>query len=233
LETEQPARKWWLTQSKAKQHQVTANMPLEKHEFIVYGRLAGAHIFKPHSSKEFTEKNDAGVMVPKERFKVTLLMNPKTAEGKVALAKVEAAMAHVAKENASKYKILKNWPIEWDDAKRFCLRDGKKCKSQKTGEIYEGFDGMMTLNMARHPERDGPPGVYDNDAENTPLSAKDGKPYNGCWVKVHGDIWVTDKGGLGMFCGLKSVKFIKDDEPLKGGGGSAPTASVYADEEEV
>lgn len=198
-------------------------MSLNANEFVIYGRLSIAHLFKPHKSKDFTEKNDAGVEVPKERYKLNLLMNPKTAEGKASLAKLEAAMKSVAMEK------VKKWPLQWADPKRFCLRDGNTCLD-KSDEPYDGCAGMMVLSMARHP-KDGPPGVFD--ADTSPLTLGDTKPYNGCWVRVHGDIWMTDKGGRGMFCGLRSVKFVKDDEPLKGGGVSAPTASVFEDDEEV
>lgn len=187
----------------------------------VYGRLSYAHLFKSKGSKADPKKL---------RYSVNLLIDPKTDEGKVSLAKINEAIK-VAGINA-----FGKWPHAKlvDDAgkpvdpKRFCLVSGSSF-TDEDGNVRPECKGMMVLKAScPGMEGDTPPVLVDVDGR-TPLKATDGKLYSGCHGGVGVRIYGTDKGGLGIFAALNAVKFKKHGEPL--GGGGPARAEDYFEEE--
>lgn len=87
-------------------------------------------------------------------------------------------------------------------AGNICYRDGD-IKSE-----YDGFEGNMYI-AARNTKR--APAVFDRDK--TELTAKDGKPYAGCYVNVKLDIWAQDNNyGKRINATLLGVQFVKDGD---------------------
>lgn len=93
----------------------------------------------------------------------------------------------------------------------------KESPLSKDGEVYDGFEGMHSLN-ASNPAR-----VPLIDKDTTPLTAQDGKPYAGCYVDVSIDIWAQDNSwGKRINAKLRWVQFRADGDAFS--GGSAPAS---------
>lgn len=83
----------------------------------------------------------------------------------------------------------------------------------ENGDVNAGFDDMYYFTAKNAVK----PGVFD--ADRTPLTAADGKPYSGCWAVVKLDIYaqVHPKGGNGVRATLLGVQFWKDGDAFAGG----------------
>lgn len=88
----------------------------------------------------------------------------------------------------------------------------KEAPLSKDGEVYDGFEGMHSLNAsnaARVP-------VIDKDT--TPLTPADGKPYGGCHVDASVDLWAQDNSwGKRINAKLRYVQFRRDGDAFSGG----------------
>lgn len=85
--------------------------------------------------------------------------------------------------------------------------------TNKEGEVYQGFAGMHYVS-ASNEER---PNVRARDGV-TPLVAKDGKPYGGCYVNISIDVWAQDnKFGQRINATLLGVQFVRDGEHFSAG----------------
>lgn len=88
----------------------------------------------------------------------------------------------------------------------------KEAPLSKDGEVYDGFEGMYSLNasnVARVP-------VIDKDT--TPLTPADGKPYGGCYVDASVDLWAQDNSwGKRINAKLRWVQFRSDGDAFSGG----------------
>lgn len=92
-------------------------------------------------------------------------------------------------------------------ADKTCLHDGD------LKAAYEGFAGNLFIS-ARNPAR---PTVLD--ADKTPLTAADGKPYAGCYVNAIVDLWAQDNQfGKRINATLSGVQFLRDGDSFSGGG---------------
>jgi hypothetical protein len=87
------------------------------------------------------------------------------------------------------------------------LHDGN-LKSQ-----FDGYEGMLYLSAANTLK----PTVVDVDR--TPLTAKDGKPYSGCYVNVVLEPWAQDNSaGRRINLTLFGCQFLRDGDRFVGGG---------------
>ena len=78
---------------------------------------------------------------------------------------------------------------------------------------FEGFEGNMYVS-SRNPLR---PLVLD--ANKTPLTEKDGKPYAGCFVNASIELWPQDNDfGKRINATLTGIQFARDGESFTGGG---------------
>ena len=171
---------------------------LPTNSVTVTARLSFAHLFEPSASV------DGG----KLKYRANLLIDPSTPEGKADLKRIEVIRKAVELEK------FKKSPKDYKDD-RCCIRDGDTFESGKTGQTYDGYEGMVVI-VASNDRR---PVVVDRDR--TPLAADDGKPYSGCYVKANLRFYAVsgkDKGGDGFFCGLEAVQFYKDGDAF----GAAP-----------
>lgn len=78
---------------------------------------------------------------------------------------------------------------------------------------YEGFAGMLYINASNKTR----PIVLDGDK--APLTQADGKPYAGCYVNAMIELWAQDnKYGKRINASLLGIQFLRDGQPLAGGG---------------
>ncbi len=149
------------------------------------------------------------------RYSAALIIDPKSqaskdiraqmlaaAKGKFGDDKGEAVLAKLTKEN------------------RVCYRTEER--ANKEGDVYEGFQGMHSLNAANKVR----PLVID--ADKSPLTAEDGRPYAGCYVNAIVEIWAQNNPdptiGRRLNCTLLGVQFAGDGDAF----GGASVASVDA-----
>lgn len=88
---------------------------------------------------------------------------------------------------------------------------------------YEGYAGNMFINTSNKVK----PTIRDVDGK-TELEAADGKPYAGCYVVGHIEIWAQDnKYGKRINASLRGVQFYKDGDAFIG---SPPASDDEFDE---
>jgi hypothetical protein len=126
------------------------------------------------------------------------------AKGSDAYKEVEKAVDAVASEKwaAKAPAMLKDLRAKDKTA----LHDGD------LKENYDGFKGNF-FTSARSKNR---PLTIDRDK--SVLTQQDGKPYGGCYVNAHLDIWAQDNNfGKRINATLVGVQFVKDGDPFSGG----------------
>jgi len=123
------------------------------------------------------------------------------------------AALRAAFETMGKEKWGDKWPAvkkEIEAKDRYALHDGD------TKSSYAGFEGNLFIS-ARNAVR---PLVIDVDK--SPLTAKDGKPYAGCYVNASVDLWCQDnKYGKRINASLRGVQFVKHGDAFSGGGAAS------------
>jgi hypothetical protein len=138
----------------------------------------------------------------KPRYSAMLILSPDHPQ----LAEIRAKSIAVAKE---KWKdkaadIFKG--LEKSD--KLALHDGDT-KSQ-----YDGVAGNFFVSAAS--QESARPTVIDQNK--APLTAKDGKPYAGCYVNVSIDLWAQDNGfGKRINAQLRGVQFLRDGDAFAAG----------------
>jgi hypothetical protein len=162
-------------------------------------RLSFEHLFVPTAS----------VANGALKYRSSFLMDPNDADGKRNIAACRKAMAEAEQET------FKRTGVQYKDD-RCAFKDGDACVSERTGEVYDGYAGMMVVSSANARR---PPVVDRNPS--VALSRDDGRPYSGCYVnaliRFYG-VKGADKGGNGLFASLEAVQFVRDGEAF----GAAP-----------
>ena len=142
------------------------------------------------------------------RFSAAFVIEPGTDNAKA----LKSALEVVAKE-------------KWKDKSAGVLKElrskGRVCYREealsKDGEVYDGFEGMHTLNASNKAR----PLVLDRDK--SPLTAQDGRPYAGCYVNVVLDVWAQDNNfGKRINATLSGVQFVRDGDAFGGGRPASP-----------
>jgi hypothetical protein len=138
------------------------------------------------------------------------------------VAKLKAAIAATAqaKWGAKTGEILQAL-VAGD---KVCLHNGD------TKSNLEGYAGNLFVS-ARGPMR---PLVID--ADRSPLTEADGKPYSGCFVNAQIALWAQQNNyGKRINAQLRGVQFFRDGEAFSGGGVANPDEfeSVEADADGV
>lgn len=121
---------------------------------------------------------------------------------------IEQGITAVAKEKfgAKAEAILKAMRA----ADKTCLHDGDS-KAE-----YAGFPGNLFVS-ARSKSR---PLVIN--ADKSPLTAADGKPYAGCYVNASIELWAQDNSfGKRVNAQLRGVQFLRDGDAFAGGGAAS------------
>lgn len=144
-------------------------------------------------------------------------IDPKGADTKaIEAAIVEAAKGKWEKDADRILETLK-------EDKKVCF-EHKPYKSKKTGEVYNGFEGMYTLG-ARTSVAKPKPTVFNKYGEPvTEKGAIEQLIYDGCRVNAKVEIWAQDnKYGRRINCSLLGVMFSSEGQNF---GGGAPPASA-------
>lgn len=143
------------------------------------------------------------------RFSAVFILDPKSDN----VQRIRAAIEAVAKEKwgAKADAILK----ELATKDRICY--APRPKTNQSGDIYDGFDGMHYINASNKAR----PLVLDRNA--TPLTAKDGRPYGGCYVVASIELWAQDNNyGKRINATLRGVQFFRDGDAFGGGKPASP-----------
>lgn len=148
------------------------------------------------------------------RFSSAFIIDPKSPQVK----EIEAMMVAVATEKwKDKAPAILKKLIE---DKRVAFQ--KKPRTNEAGEPYAGFEGMYSLNASNKTK----PLVIDRDR--TELSARDGRPYSGCYVNANIEFWAQDNQyGKRINATLRGVQFVADGDAF--GGGAPATVSEFDD----
>jgi hypothetical protein len=122
------------------------------------------------------------------------------------LGEIKQKMQAVAKEKwqAKAVEVYKGV----EKADKLALHDGD------TKAQYDGFSGNFFVSAnAKETER---PTIVDGNK--SPLTAKDGKPYSGCYVNVSIDFWAQDNNfGKRINAQLRGVQFLRDGDAFAAG----------------
>ena len=154
----------------------------------------------------FEPKAVAGSDEP--RYSAAFPIEPGSANAKACAA----ALIATAKEK---------WGAKADGILKELKAKGRVCYREdplsKDGEVYDGFEGMHTLNASNKAR----PLVIDRMKQ--PLTAADGKPYGGCYVNASVEFWAQDNQyGKRINASLKGVQFVKDGDAFGGGAPASP-----------
>lgn len=140
----------------------------------------------------------------KPAFSASFLIDPADLQVKT----LNAAIEQVAKEKwgAKAEMILKQMRA----TDKVCLHDGDLKAN------YDGFPGNLYVS-SRSATR---PLVID--ADKTPLTEQDGRPYGGCFVNVSIELWPQDNSyGKRVNASLRGVQFFRDGDAFAGGGAAS------------
>lgn len=152
---------------------------------------------------------------------------------------LDAAMQAVAKEK---------WKDKADTVMAELERKGRVCFKHealrnKDGELYDGFEGMYSLNASNKTrplvidrvgitkDSDKEPGRKYTDPNKAGvmfpiLTEQDGRPYGGCYVNLSIDVWAQDNSfGRRVNASLKGVQFHDDGDAF--GGGSPASGNDF------
>lgn len=137
-------------------------------------------------------------------FSAAFLLDPADPQVKA----INAAIDTVAKEKfgAKADAVLK----QMRTGDKVCLHNGDSKAD------YAGFPGNLFIS-SRSKTR---PLVLN--ADKTPLTAADGKPYAGCYVNAIVELWPQDNNyGKRVNASLRGVQFVKDGDAFAGGGSAS------------
>lgn len=136
----------------------------------------------------------------KPAFSAAFLLKPDDPQIKA----INAAIDAVAKEKWKDKATVQLATLRAQD--RVALHDGN-LKSQ-----YDGYPGMMFVNSRSAMK----PLVID--ADKTPLVESSGRPYAGCYVNAHIDIYAQDnpKYGKRVNAALRGIQFVRDGDAFAG-----------------
>lgn len=155
-------------------------------------RLAFPHLFEPTTV--------AGEGKP--RYSATLIIPADHPQ----LAEIRAKQEAVAKDKwrdkaAAMVKGL-------DKQDKLALHDGD------TKVKYDGFPGNFFISAAA--QENAAPTVIDRDR--SPLSAKSGRPYPGCYVNASIEFWAQDNNyGQRINAQLRGIQFLRDGDSFSAG----------------
>lgn len=138
----------------------------------------------------------------KKRYSAAFLIQPGSESDKA----VQAAIQSVATE-------------AWKDKAKPMLESfrgnrNKYCYTRGDLNNYDGYAGMLVLATHRYEDQGR---VLVIDRNKSPLSAKDGKPYAGCYVNATVDVWAQTGQYTGVRCTLLGVQFAGDGDAFAAG----------------
>lgn len=116
-----------------------------------------------------------------------------------------------------------------DGGKNWALKDGNN-QVDKNGDIRDGYAGSFYVA----PNSKTRPTVINRDG--SPLTAKDGVIYSGCYVDMIVEVYAYNHptGGRGVSSELKGVRFREDGDAFSGGAPvTADAFSAIAEDDDI
>ena len=165
----------------------------------IFGRLSYPAIWTPATNKEYPNAP--------AKYSLNLILDGKKDPeiGKVLSAITEIAQAAWGSRAQDKLKELRR-------SKYFCLRDGDKRNEDRVNKGMEPgpeYDGNLFFVVKASANKR--PLVVD--ADKTPLTENDGRPYSGCYVRVLAEFYYRKDG---IYPELKGVQFVRDGDAFTG-----------------
>lgn len=165
----------------------------------IFGRLSYPAIWTPATNKEYPNAP--------AKYSLNLILDGKKDPeiGKVLPAITEIAQAAWGSRAQDKLKELRR-------SKYFCLRDGDKRNEDRVNKGMEPgpeYDGNLFFVVKASANKR--PLVVD--ADKTPLTENDGRPYSGCYVRVLAEFYYHKDG---IYPELKGVQFVRDGDAFTG-----------------
>jgi Protein of unknown function (DUF2815) len=166
-------------------------------------RASYLYCFEPFKGKPTPQQPN-----PKDVYKGDFLMAPSHPD----LAKVAALVEKVGSEHQWKGGL--NWTTVKESIKAqnmMCLKRGEV--SQPGDPNYAGMFFVKANNANRFTVIDG---------DRTPLTAKDNRPYSGCYVNAIVDIWAQDnQWGRRINATLTGIQFLRHGDAFASGAKAA------------
>jgi len=180
----------------------------ESTDFIIEGRLSFPDLWDPVEFKPGDGR---------PRWNATILVVPGSASDKAVNAAIKKAAELEYKDKADA------------NLKNFAGQKNQYCYLSGDTREYEGYAGMMALSAHRNAKtKNGSaaprPAIIDRDT--SPLTADDGKPYAGCYVKAKVSIYCQSGENPGVRASFSVIQFVKDGDAFSG---SAPSVSGFED----
>lgn len=163
-------------------------------------------IFTPKFRVAFPQVFEAkGFNGSKPKFSVTMLFDvDEINKDPAEKAKWDALVAAIPAAAISKFG---SEPAKYKKP----FKKGSDQTNNETGAIYNGFEGMVTLNAASESR----PGLVDEDVN--PIIEQD-KFYGGCYARASINLyaWSHPQSGKGVSAGLQNIQKISDGEQFSG-----------------
>lgn len=165
-------------------------MPGKNVTLNLSGRLSFESVFTPK----------AGPNGGAEKFSAALILEGKN---NPQLPKIRQAIKDVAEAQWGSRAKAELEKMQAQD--RVFLRDG-----DKSGRTEYAGNWFFNASNAKRP--------IVVDANKTPLTAQDGKPYSGCYVNMLVEVWaMNNQFGKRICASLKGVQFVRDGDAFTGG----------------
>jgi hypothetical protein len=119
------------------------------------------------------------------------------------------------------------WGSKWPTVRNELeSKDRTALHSGASKATYAGFDGNLFVSASSKPA----PLVIDG--RKNLLTSADGRPYGGCFVNAHIDVWAQDNQyGRRINASLRGVQLVRDGDAFAGGGSANPTDFDEVEEE--
>lgn len=180
----------------------------ESTDFIIEARLSFPDLWDPVEFKPGDGR---------PRWNATFLVEPGSASDKAIREAIKKAAVATFADKADAH------------LKKFEGQKNQHCYLSGDTRDYEGYAGMMALSAHRNAKtKNGGaaprPAIIDRDT--SPLTAEDGKPYAGCYVKAKVSIYCQAGENPGVRASFSVVQFVKDGDAF---AGSAPSTTGFED----
>jgi hypothetical protein len=155
-------------------------------------RLAFPNLFEPTTvAGEGKPRYSATLLIPADHPQIEMI---KAAQLAIATAKWAGKAAAIVKG--------------LDKQDKLALHDGD------TKSKYDGFPGNFFISAAA--QENAAPTVIDRDR--SPLSARSGRPYAGCFVNASIELWAQDNSyGQRVNAQLRGIQFYQDGDSFSAG----------------
>lgn len=141
----------------------------------------------------------------KKKYRAAFLLDPSDKNHRRTIKEIEKEVERLLDETfgSKKYKLKET----------VCYGDGDEKISEKTGEVYDGYEGMFFVQATN----DRPPKCLYRNKDEIDVDDIEKVLYPGCYVNVSINFWIQDNTfGKAVRCSLRGVQFLKDGEPFGG-----------------